>query len=174
MKFFSQFRNIFYPILYLICILSFVQFSGCYSFTGGSIPEHLKTLNIMQIEDNSGFGNPLYRDLLAQKVFENFRNDNSFSLVESGGDARLQVRISSIKDEPQVVQSNELVSGNKVTVMLEAEYYDEVKQKSIWKKSFSSFNTYSIENAQAGRDQAIQAAIANVADDLLLAVISGW
>jgi hypothetical protein len=152
--------------------------SGCYSFTGGSIPEHLKTLYIANVEDNSGYGNPLYRDFLAQQLFDIFRDDNSFSITETDGDARLQITIAAIKDQTIGIEagssSGELESERKIVVSCEADYYDAVKKKSIWKKSFSNYGTYNVANSSTERDAAVQGALKQTADDILLAVVSGW
>lgn len=161
-------------IFILINFAFFKLIIGCYSFTGGSIPPHLKTLYIANVDDMSGLGNPTYRELLMQKLFENFRNDNSFSIVDMGGDAKLYVKIINISDQPQTVGTNELVGGNRIDVRCEAEYIDDINKKTIWKKSFSSFDVYDVSNAQAGRDAAIQNAINQIASDILVAVVSGW
>ena len=174
MTFFSLFRNVIYKIHYVFCMILIPSLVGCYSFTGGSIPPHIKNLQISTVEDISGFGNPLYRDELTTRLFDKFRNDNSFTLVETNGDAKLDVQISTIKDEPQTVQSNELVSENRVTIICRAEYYDYVKKKIIWEKNFTTFDVYDIGNAQAGRDEAILNALEQAADDILMAVVSGW
>ena len=159
-------------------ILLIALITGCYSFTGGSIPEYLKTLYIATVTDNSGFGDPKYRDALTQLLVQKFRNDNSFSLVEKNGDARLDVVISSVKEEPLIVKpgvGQELESERKVTVILDAEYYDGIKKKQFWKKSFSAFGTFDIsKNPQQGREKAIKTALEQTADDILLAVVSGW
>jgi len=158
----------------LICILCLSVLNGCYSFTGGSIPEHLKTINISSVSDNSGYGNPAYREVLFQKLVSKFQKDNTLKLVDRAGDARLSVSIKSIRDEMQTVKPGELESERKISVSCEAEYYDAVKKKVIWKRSFSNYEVYDLANAMTERDRAISKAIDQTTDDILLAVVSGW
>ncbi len=168
-------KKVFFSLIFILINFVFLKLvTGCYSFTGGSIPPHLKTLYIANVDDMSGIGNPSYRELLMQKLFENFRNDNSFSIVDFGGDAKLFVKITSISDQPQTIGVNELVGGNRIDVRCEVEYVDDINKKTIWKKSFSSFDVYEVSNAQVGRDVAIQNAINQIASDILVAVVSGW
>lgn len=148
--------------------------TSCYSFTGGSIPPHLKTIFIESAEDNSGYGNPLIGDQLTLLLFDKFRSDGSLEVVEANGDASIFVKIKSIRDEPLTVGTDEYVSENKITLSCEAEYYDNTKRKSVWNKNFSSFGVYSIEDPQTGREEAIRIALDLAADDILIAVISGW
>ncbi|MBS4000316.1 MAG: LptE family protein [Desulfobulbaceae bacterium] len=149
-------------------------FQACYSFTGGSIPSHLKTLYISAVNDNSGFGNPEYRDLLTNNLIDVFRTDNSLSQVDFGGDARLTVIISAIRENPVTVSPGELETERKVEVHCDVEYYDNVKKSVIFKKNFMTYDIYPVSDAITGRTQAITTALNQVADDILLAVVSGW
>ncbi len=151
-----------------------VLFAGCYSFTGGNIPSHLKSIFIASVKDNSGFGNPKYRESLYQKLIEEFRNDGSLSVAEKAGDARLSVSIISIREETIAVNPGQVETERKIVVTCEAEYYDNVKKKLIWKKSFPNFGNFQIANAATARDLAISTAINQIAADVLFAVVSGW
>ncbi len=174
-NFFSFLSNRDYCRLSVFCVLITVQLlSGCYSFTGGTIPEHLQTLSISQAGDNSGFGNPRFREYLTEQIIDRFRKDNSFTLKETGGDAKLTAAISSINDATVTVGSGELERERKVTVAIEAEYFDGVKKKSIWKRTLSNFQIYAVAEGQVGRDAGITKALKQLSDDLLTAVVSGW
>lgn len=158
----------------IIALLLSVLLAGCYSFTGGNIPNHLKTIYIPSVKDNSGYGNPKYRETLSQKLIEEFRNDGSLTVVEKSGDARLSVAISSIREETVAVNPGQVETERKIIVTCDVEYYDAVKKKQIWKKSFPNFSNYQIANAATARDLAISTAIGQLAADILFAVVSGW
>jgi hypothetical protein len=162
-------------IIYLLSSFIFIAFfGGCYTFTGGSIPEHLKTLQIAAVADNSGFGDPRYKEQLTNYLISKFRGDNSFSVVDFGGDAKLSVSISSIRDETYAVKAGELESQRKITVTCKAQYYDNVKKKIIWDKSFSAYGVYDVANLESGRQTSLTKSLEQVSDDILLAVVSGW
>ncbi len=168
-------NNIVFRIkLLVISALAVVLLGSCYSFTGGSTPEHLKTLYIANVIDNSGFGNPEYKMILSQTVHENFKRDNSLALVESGGDAKLSIAISSINESTGAIGSGELETERRVTVNCSVEYFDNVKKKQILNRSFSQFAQFSIKDAQTARNEAIKTILKQIADDVLLAVVSGW
>ncbi len=141
------------------------------------MPEHLKTIYVSAVADNSGYGNPLYRDNMTQLLVERFRDDNSFKVSETAGDARLTVSIASINDATLSVGSGRqgtLENERKITVNCSVEYYDAVKKKSIWSKTFSNYSIYELVNAQQARDEAVQQALEQLSDDIFLAVVSGW
>lgn len=148
--------------------------TSCYSFRGGSVPEHLKTIYIAAIDDNSGFGDPRYRDQMMTNLIDEFLNDNTFELEESSGDARLKVTITSIREQAVTVSQGELETDRKITVSSSVEYFDMVNKKQIWSKNFTAYNLYEIAQAQQGRDEAIDLSLQQMAEDILLAVVSGW
>lgn len=147
---------------------------SCYSFTGGSVPEHLKKLQITPVVDNSGYGNPQFRESMMRLLVQKFRDDNSFTLTDNFGDARLSIVIGTISDATIAVNPGELETQRKVTVSFKAEYFDNVKKKLIWDKSFSNFQVYDVSNALTNRNTAIEKIIIQTTDDILLSVVSGW
>ena len=157
-------------------IISLILFlSGCYSFTGGNIPSHLKSIYIQPVLDQSGYGNPLFRAKLAHSLIDEFRSDNSFNIVETaGGDSKLEVNITNISDAPIAVSSGAIETERRVTVRCKAIYYDNVKRNEIWNKDFSAYQNYELSNALANRNEAIELILEQIANDVLLAVVSGW
>lgn len=164
-----------YIYYFLFIIFSIVFASGCYySFKGGSVPEHLKTIVIPAVDDNSNWGNPAFKDLLYQELIQNFQDDNSLEVLNNSGDSRLEVSIETINDQTMSVSPGELETERKVTVSCKAEFYDNIKKVSVWNKSFSSYEIYELANAQQARQEAIRNSIENISEDILLAVVSGW
>jgi len=163
-----------FPVFAFFIIILALFLTGCYSFTGSSIPEHIKTIYISSIRDNSGYGNPNYREMLTKNIIDKFRRDNSLELVEGVSDSRLNIVITNISDETSTVKAGELEKERKMTVVCEAEYIDNIKRISLWKKSFSNYSIYNIENAQINREQAITDILLQISEDIMLAVVSGW
>jgi hypothetical protein len=153
--------------------------TSCYSFTGGSIPSHLKTLSIPLADDTSGFGNAQLRENLTQQLVQAFRRENAFSLVQERSDAVLEVSITNISEVTATVQQTsaqqtEAERDKQVIVSVKVVYQDIVKQKQIWEKQFAPPQTYAIASGLQGRDAAIERALKQIANDVLLAVVSGW
>lgn len=157
-----------------LALFLLVSAYGCYSFTGGSAPVHIKTMTIQNVNDNSGFGNPQYKEILTENILDLFLNDNTFEVVDAAGDSRLSVAINSIREAPVAISPGELETERKVEITCEVEFYDNIKKNLILKRSISSYELYRVAESQAGRDIAIRTALNQLADDVLLAVVSGW
>jgi hypothetical protein len=161
--------------LIIFFIINSIFLTGCYSFTGGgNIPDYLKSMQIASVIDNSGWGNPIYREIITQNLINKFRNDHTFNLVDFSGDAKLTVLIAEISDLTTAVHPGEVESQRRVTVTCSAQYYDNIKKKLIWEKKFSNFGVYNVANLETGRDLSIKNSLDQIADDILLAVVSGW
>ena len=158
----------------IILIILSVTISGCYSFTGGTIPEHLKTLQIQSVTDNSNFGNPEYKIDLEIALNNNFIKDNSFEISDNDADAKLIVSIYSILETTNTVSQGELESEKRITLTCSVEYYDNVNKKQIWKKNFSSYGLFDVNQAFTARNETMQTIIKQIAEDILLSVVSGW
>lgn len=159
----------------MISLIFLLSLNSCrYSFTGGSVPSHLKTIFIVQVEDNSGYGNPIYRNQLNEGIVESIRRDNSLQVVEGNGDSRLEVVMTGIRDETLSVGTGQIENERKITLAVKAIYFDNVYQKELWSKPFTKSMNYEIDNSQDNRDAAMFRIIEQISDDIMLAVVSGW
>jgi hypothetical protein len=164
--------------LYLLLLTSyFLLQTGCYSFTGASLPPHIHTIGIPLVEDNSGFGQSSVRQELTDQLIQKFTNEGSLRVANrSNSDAALEVSIPSngIIDQPFNVKAGEVVTTKQVTLTVHAIYRDQKKQKVFWERDFSKNASYSISQGLAGLRTALHEAENNLSNDLLIAAISNW
>ncbi len=161
----------------LTFVLTAIVLAGCrYSFTGASVPPHLKTIAIPIFKDRSGSGEPTLRDDFTNQLIQKFIDDNSLQVTDkSNANALLECTIISLRDAPAIISGGEKVTTRRVTITVQAVYKDLVKRKTIFNKNFSNFGDYNNEgDIQTLREQAIQKAVDLITDDILLAVVSNW
>jgi hypothetical protein len=154
-----------------------LNFTGCcaYSFTGAAVPEHLQTIAIPILDDRSGAGEPGLRELLTERLTQKFIDDNTLQVTErTAADAILECTITSLSDAPAIVTAGETVASRRVTISVQAVYKDLVKRKTIFEKSFSGYGDYSSGLDISGRQTAIEEAVDNITEDILLDTVSGW
>jgi hypothetical protein len=154
-----------------------VNFASCcsYSFTGASVPEHLKTIAIPVADDRSGAGQPGLRELLTTQLTQKFIDDNSLRVADRvNANASLDCVISSYSDAPSVVNSGETVQTRRITIGVQVIYKDLVKRKTIFEQTFSNYGDYPASGTLLDRQNAIGVAIDKITEDILLAAVSGW
>lgn len=170
----SNFRTEFQ---YLIIILfPLILISCSYSFTGSSVPNHLKTVHIPFCIDRSGSGEPDMADNFTNTLIEQFISDNSLAVTDKNkADAIIDCTILSISDAPTVIESGEQVSTRRLTINAKVVYKDLVMKKTVFDRNFSNYGDYENEgNVFDNRNESIQTAIDRITEDILLAVVSDW
>jgi hypothetical protein len=164
-------------IIFLFIITTLINFGGCcvYSFTGASVPQHIKTIAIPIAEDRSGSGEPGLKELLTDQLIQKFINDNTLQVTEkANADALLECVILPLSDAPTIVSAGENVQARRITINVQVTYKDLVKRKTIFDKKFSNYGDYPSAGNISQRKDAIQTAIDHITEDILLDTVSGW
>jgi hypothetical protein len=162
-------------IIIVIVFSSLLSFQGCYSFRGGSVPPHLKTIAVPLFDDQSGTGEPGLREQLTNKLLDRFRQDNSLQVTDKGhADSMIEGIIVSLPDEPNAVIKGESVSTKKVTIIAKVTYQDEKLKKKVWEKDFSNWGVYEITGGPAQRQAALTTAIDKLTEDIVNETVSSW
>jgi len=148
---------------------------GCYSFTGASVPSHLKTLAIPTIEDQSTFGEPGVRERMTTELTTLFLTDNSFQVADRGtADAVLRGVITGITDAPAAVEQGETVRSRRITMSAKFTFQDMKFRKTLWEKTFSNWGDYPVSGGSSQRRVGLDEAMKKITEDVLLETVSGW
>jgi outer membrane lipopolysaccharide assembly protein LptE/RlpB len=150
--------------------------AGCsYSFTGASVPKHLKTIAIPIADDRSGSAEFGLRESLTQKLIQKFIDDNSLQVTDKvNADAILECTIISFNDAPAIVTAGENVTSRRITIGVKASYRDLVKKITVYDKTFSSYEDYPQGGSLTERKNAIEKVLDKLTEDILLETVSGW
>jgi hypothetical protein len=150
--------------------------AGCaYSFTGASVPAHLKTIGIPLVDDQSGFGEAGLREKFTTEVTNLFISDNSLQVADrTNSDAVLQGAITSVTDAPAVVEQGEQVSKRRITMSVRFAFQDMKLRKKVWEKTFSNWGDYDSGGGLSQRQTGLTEAIRKISEDVLLETVSGW
>jgi hypothetical protein len=161
--------------LLLIITILILLLEGCYSFTGASVPPHLKTIAIPLFDDQSGSGKAGLRENLTNKLIEKFRQDNNLQISDkSTADAILEGNIISVNDQPQVLAAGETVTKSRITITVKVAFQDKKLKKKIWEKQFSQWADYALGGGSSEFEASITLVNEKLAEDILLEAVSGW
>ncbi|MGB9663882.1 MAG: LptE family protein [Ignavibacteria bacterium] len=156
-------------------LISFILAGCSYSFTGSSIPPDMKTIAIPVFDDMSGYTEAGLRENLTNSLIQKFIQDNSLQVVDRKlSDTILEGVILSVRDEPFVIAGNEQVNSRRVLIQVKVRFSDQRSKKHYWEKNFSQYADYSAEGGIFAKQQAIQKAIENLTEDILISTVSDW
>jgi hypothetical protein len=176
-KLFNGNKDFIYLLNSLFIMAGLINFTSCcsYSFTGASVPEHLKTISIPVADDRSGAGEPGLRELFTNQLTQKFIDDNTLRVSDRvSANASLDCTISSFSDAPAVVSGGDNVTSRRVTIGVQVIYKDLVKRKTIFEQNFSNYSDYIGTGGITEKNAAISAAVVKITEDILLATVSGW
>jgi hypothetical protein len=166
-----------FPVFFILLSGIIILQSCSYSFTGSSVPSHLKSISIPVFVDKSGSGEFDLNRKLTNQLIQKFIDDNTLivSTNQQNADSFLDGTIIALSDAPNIVSGGEKVTSRRITITVRAVYKDLVKKKQIFEKNFSNYGDYIVGgDITSVRNAAIQTALDKITEDILLGVVSNW
>ena len=148
--------------------------SGCYSFTASTLPSHIKTVKIHEVEDKTL--DPVLANNIRAGVLEMFRkNAGGVRVVNDNANADFEMTLLSYTNKPENYNSSSDVETYRVTIRMSVKFYDNVKERVIYEsKSLSAEGTYDVQ-ANETEDRHGQArAIEKLQDLIITNALAKW
>lgn len=156
---------------YLILLLLTL---ACGYSAGKLLPGHIQKIYIPTFEnDTTKYG--IEQDLTAA-VTEAFTNDNRLSVVsETDADAMLRGVVVKYEKGALTFDRAQTVDEFKIEITVAVEFEDLREAKILWKEEgLSAWESYREGENEGGESEALQAAIATLAADMVSRTIEGW
>lgn len=153
-----------------------LMLTGCYSFTGASLPPHIKTVSVPLFADESRSGVPQLRERLTTKMVEKVQAKSGLLIQQEKQNANsvLECIVTTYSNLPSNISgTNERATRNRVSIGITAKYRDLVKNKKMFEQAFNGFADYPVGDL-AEQQKAIDAAIELATEDILNKIVSGW
>ncbi|MBM4158073.1 MAG: hypothetical protein FJ216_04735 [Ignavibacteria bacterium] len=169
-------KNIFLLLSAIIAVNLFFSGCGVYGFRGNNPPEGIRTLAIPLFEDNSGFSQANIKENFTETLKNNIINDNTFRIADkSFADGIVKCTIREIRDEALVVSGNENVTQRKITILVDVEFDNLKKQKTVWRRTYSNYGEYNSSSATfSEREAGINTAVNKICEDIVNDLTSNW
>ena len=158
----------------LVCLLSVM---ACGYTAGNLLPGHIKKIYIPAFEnETTRYG--IEQDLTTA-VTDKFTTDNRLSVVsEDEADAMLRGVIVKFEKGALTFDRAQTVDEFKIEITVSVEFEDLHEGKILWKednfRAWESYTETGEEEATGGEDEALEAAIATLASDMLSRTMEGW
>jgi len=154
-------------------ILMILLFSGCgvYSFSGSTLPSHIKTVAVPLFVDHTAeFG---IDQKITDGIITAITQDNSLKIAgQRQADALIQGTILRIIDSADAYDRNETASDFRLTIEVKVIFEDVKKRKNLWEETWSQWGRY--DQSGTSRDDAIAEAVDKLAAEIINRTVSGW
>ena len=148
--------------------------TGCYSFTASTLPSHIKTVQIHEVEDKTL--DPVLANNIHTAVVEMFKkNAGGVRLVNEDANADFQITLLSYTNKPENYNSNSDVETYRVTIRVTVKFYDNVKERIIYEnKSLSAEGVYDVQKNEAEDRHGQARAIEKLQDLIIANALAKW
>ena len=145
---------------------------GPYSFSGSSIPSHIKSVAIPIFENETAeFG---IKEKVTDALLENFISENILKISDKkNADSIIRGTIMKITDVPFTFDENEIVQEYRVTIYLNLVWHDQVKDNDLFDGKINGWGVYPA-NSPEERDDGIEKAIERLISEITNKTLSGW
>ncbi|MFH0919694.1 MAG: LptE family protein [Fibrobacterota bacterium] len=141
-----------------------------YSFSGSTLPSHIRTVSI-PIPENASSQTGL-EESLRDIIDRAFASNNQLRVMPSGGDAELQMNILSYGNNPGEYDKSGVVSTYKVSITVAVRFYDTRENKTLYENRLTGTGEYNhdTETETTGRDNALR----KIGEMIINNTIAGW
>lgn len=161
--------------LSLLTLVVLSSIAGCiYSFSGSTLPSHLKTVEIPLFSNRSL--EPNVADEVTQELSKELLGNNLLKVVQKNGDAEITGNVASYINTPYTFGASETrqvnVTQYVVRITADVEFMDRKKDEAIYKGTVSGEGIYDLqkENEQAGKAKAIKELVQRIMQNS----VQGW
>lgn len=172
----SLLRNIAPAKFLAVCAMLVIAgvLSGCYSFTASTLPSHIKTVQIHEVEDKTL--DAVLANSIHTAVVEMFKkNAGGVRLVNEDANADFEITLLSYTNKPENYNSNSDVETYRVTIRVSVKFYDNVKERIIYEnKSLSAEGVYDVQKNEAEDRHGQARAIEKLQDLIIANALAKW
>ena len=156
-----------------LCLFA-LALSSCYSFTASTLPSHIKTVQIHDVEDKAL--DPVLANDLHTAVVDMFKkNAGGIRLVNEEANADFEITLLSYANKPENYNSNSDVETYRVTIRVSVKFYDNVKERIIYEnKSLSADGVYDIQKNESEERHGQARAIEKLQDLIIANALAKW
>lgn len=171
-------RRIF-AVFFLIATMLVVSVSSCkvkYGFSGGSIPENMKTVNVQFFENIAPMVYATLSQNFTEGLKERIRSQSRLSQVNGDADAMFEGVITGYDISPAAVEANsDRAALNRLTITIKVKYTNRLDDtgESNFEQSFTQFREFS-GTVQGNEDRLNTEIIGLLTEDIYNRAFANW
>jgi len=166
------------PVSILLVLIPLVTGCGVYSFSGSSLPSHIKTLAV-PIFENETLEYEV-ADEITEAVTQRFLKDNRLKIVsETRADAVIEGRLIGYENKVHNYSADEAPEDYIVVLRVAILFRDAVKNREVWKTDeLVASEVYLVvggsDEVLTDEEGARAQAISELAEDILARTMEQW
>ncbi|WP_257666948.1 LptE family protein [Parapedobacter tibetensis] len=164
--------------VWILLATSLIQGCGVkYGFTGGSIPEDMKTVTVEFFENTAPIVYPTLSQSFTEALKDRIRNQSSLSQVSNNGDAIFEGRITGYSIAPAAVEAGtDRAALNRLSITISVKYTNSIKPEDSFEEPFTRFKDFSSASSsiQAQEESLIRDINEMLTEDIYNRAFANW
>ena len=165
----------------LLKILSVVLFttllSSCsfYSFTGASISPDVKSISILQFQNNAPLIQATLSQTLTLALRDKFASQTNLNLVKTNGDLNIEGEITDYSVQAVAIQANQQAALNRLTITIKVKFTNTKNDKQDFETSFSRYKEYNSQlDLSSQENSLIEQINKELVEDIFNKAVVNW
>ncbi|MDH5828291.1 LptE family protein [Sphingobacterium sp. SG20118] len=164
------------PVFMMMALLFSATSCGVkYGFTGGSIPEGMKTVSVIYFENIASMVYPTLSQNFTEKLKEQIRNQSSLSQVNDNADATFEGFITDYTISPAAVEAGtDRAALNRLSITIKVNYHNKIVEKDNFEQSFTRYKDFSGQLQAAQEETLNKEIIQMLVEDVYNRAFANW
>ena len=166
----------FFRLIIIFCFLT-ILINGCgiYSFSGASIPENAKTININYIKNNADLIQPNLSNLLTESLMSKCQAETGLTITNKSSDLLFSGEITRYEVQPISIQDNEIAAQNRLTISLKINYINNLDSSLSFEKNFTDYVDFDSGSILSEIEEELSIVIVNnLVEDIFNSAFMNW
>ncbi len=148
---------------------------GVYNFTGGSIPDDVKTISIPVFNNESSSGPPNMSQSLTEKLKDYYQSNSKLSITKDNGDWQLSGYISGYLVTPLAPKENETTALSRLTISVKTEFINTKDEAQNFSQVFSFYGDFDqLQSLSAVENKLVDDILNQIVFDIFTKTTSNW
>ncbi|MFD2903007.1 LptE family protein [Sphingobacterium anhuiense] len=146
-----------------------------YGFTGGSIPDGMKTVSVLYFENIASMVYPTLSQNFTEALKERIRNQSRLSQVNDNADATFEGFITDYTISPAAVEAGtDRAALNRLSITIKVNYHNKIVEKDNFEQSFTRFKDFSGQLQSAQEETLNKEIILMLTEDVYNKAFANW
>jgi len=164
--------------LKLLLIAGAILFhTGCvsYGFTGGSLPENIKTVQVILFEDNTNRYDLKLAETITSGIAAEIERQKLLEIDNSAeSDAKIFGTVTKYEESVVSQSKDEIADERKITISINLTFYDRTKSKTIVAGEVSRSEPFAASGGESARKTAFDKIVKTICEDAVIKLTSNW
>ncbi len=160
----------------LLLVGIFLFFQSCYSFTGSSLDERIKTVQISKFPNYAPLQNPNLSQDFTTSLQDRFDRRTKLTLVSTDdADMLISGEITGYDVSAVTVVSGDRAAQNRLTIRIKVQYENNIQPDKSFERTFSDYEDFpqgaTLDQVQ---DELVELINLRLIDQIFNAIVADW